>query len=117
MDGADILALDDRPIDKIKVPEWNDAIIYIRTMGATERAKHETTLIDSKDAPLDEKMVRVKVGLVVLCACDKDGNRLFTDDQYDAVKVKNADAIDRIYDAINRTNLVAQSEVDEEKKD
>ena len=115
--GADILEIEDRKLESVIVPEWNDAQVFIRTMGAYERAKYEAKLIENKDAPMEEKMVQIKVILVVLCCCDEQGNRLFSDDQFDAVANKSADAIDRLYDVINRVNLVTQSEVEEEKKD
>lgn len=117
MNGEEILALDDRPMETVKVPEWNDEVIHIRVMGAVERAKHETSLIESKDLTLDEKMIKIKVNAVLLCACDAEGNRLFSDDQFDALAEKNADAIDRLYDVINRINMITQAEVVEEKKD
>ena len=113
--GADILAINDRQQESVVIPEWNDAEVFIRTMGAVERAKYEAKLMSLKDAGLDERMWTIKLTLVVLCACDESGNRLFTDDQFEAVADKSADAIDRLFDVINRLNLVTQDQVEAEQ--
>ena len=47
-------------MESILIPEWNDAQIFIRTMGAVERSLYEAGLIDSKDLPLGEKMAQLK---------------------------------------------------------
>lgn len=112
--GEKILAMQDRRMESLIVPEWNDEQVFVRTMGALERANYEAKLIENKDASTAERMVSIKVCLVVLCACDKDGNRLFTDDQAEELSAKNGRAIDRVFDVINHLNKVTEPEIEEE---
>jgi hypothetical protein len=112
--GDDILALDDRRMESVVVPEWGGAEIYVREMGATERAAYEGRLIEDKDLPLEQRMVRVKVLIAILCACDAGGARLWTLEQYDAVAAKNGEALNRIFDLANKVNRVTDAAIEED---
>ena len=112
--GSDILAIDDRKTESVIVPDWDGAEVFIRSMSAVERAKYEYKLISLKDAPLDERMWTIKVSLVVMCACNEDMDRLFDDNQFEAVANKSANAIDIVFAAIDRLNLISQQGVEEE---
>lgn len=112
--GQDILAMDDRRMESVTVPEWDDARVFVRVMGATERAKYEASLMKLKDAPKDETLLRIKTTLVLLCSCNESGVRLFNDNQYDQLAEKNGNAIDRIYEVVDRLNLVTHKAVSDE---
>ena len=112
--GSDILAIDDRKTQSVIIPDWDGAEVFIRSMSAVERAKYEYKLISLKDAPLDERMWTIKVSLVVLCACNEDMERLFNDNQFEAVSSKSSNAIDIIFAAIDKLNLITQHGVEEE---
>ena len=115
LSGNEILALQDRKMDSVVVPEWNNTTVFIREMGAAERAAYEAGLLDNKDKPLEERMFAVKINLVILCACDTEGNRLFKDSDYDALKDKNGDAINRVYEVVSRLNLMTDEDIEEER--
>ena len=68
--AEEIFSIQDRKLESTLVPQWNDAQVFIRTMGALERAKYEAMLVEGKNDPLDMKMYRMKVTLVILCCCD-----------------------------------------------
>lgn len=113
MTGDDILSIEDRKTDSVIVPQWNGAEIFVRTMGALERAKYEVKLLDLPQEPLEDRIWQIRVSLVVLCACDKDMNRLFKDSDFDRVAQKNGDAINLIFDLINRINLITPDVIED----
>ena len=114
--GLEILAIDDRKMESVVVKEWNDEVVYIRTMGALERASFDAKLIELKDLSMAEKMVLIKITLILLCACNEAGDRLFTDDQFDELSAKSSESIDRIYRLVDEMNIMTQVEVEKEKE-
>lgn len=113
LNAEDILGIDDRDLVPVTVPEWGDAVIHVRTMGAMERAKYEASLVENKDGDLGSRMAEAKIRLVLLCACDGGGARLFDDSQFDQLAAKNGNAIDRLFEAINKLNALSDDEIED----
>ena len=114
LNGSDILEIDDRPMDSVIVPDWNGAEIHVRKMSAVERAAYDWKWATLNDASEKDRIWQIKVMCVVLCACNEDGERLFTDEQFDAVSKKSADAIDLIFAKADKLNLITQAGVETE---
>jgi hypothetical protein len=112
--GADILDIEARPMDSVIVPDWNGAEIYVRKMSAVERAAYEVKMMELNDAPLGDRIWKIKVLCVVLCACNEDGERLFADDQFEAVAAKSTDAVDLVFTLADKLNLITQHGVETE---
>jgi hypothetical protein len=109
-----ILAMQDRPIQgPHKVPEWNDAEVYIRQISARERDAYEQSLApggkdEDGNAILDLENIRAR--LVVLTLVDKEGNRIFAPSDAAALGDKSATALDRLYDLARVLNGLEPAE-------
>lgn len=126
----EILAIDDRPMEAVAVPEWGGRTVYIRTISALERDYWDVHLlehtVEEDEEEAEERGARqparrlkpcnLRATLVALCAADAEGNRLFGIEDAEALAGKSGAAIDRLYDVARRLNKVSQADVEELKK-
>lgn len=113
----DVLAMDDRPTVAVVIPEWGGRSILVRTISALERDSWDLYLVANADPETHRlRPAAIRATLVSLCACDVEGNRLFTDQDVEFLARKSAAAIDRIYEAARRLNKVSDADVEELKK-
>jgi hypothetical protein len=97
------MAVKDRPCTPVAVPEWG-LTVWVRSMSGADREAFDEQVV--KDPH------KVWLRLVVLCACDETGARLFPDSDTDAVKDKSAVALERIAKAASiASGLQKQEEV------
>lgn len=110
--AADILAVDDRKIVPIDVPEWGGRV-HVRTISGVERDAYEDSLwqLRGKNRVFTQRNIRAK--LVAVAACDKNGNRLFSDTQVEQLGLKNSAALDRLFDAAQRLNKITDKDIEE----
>lgn len=87
-----ILGANDIEIREVEVPEWG-GIVGVRGMTGHERQKYEESL-RGKKGQINTRYALEK--LVTLCVVDKDGNRLFSDDDIAALSKKSARALMRV---------------------
>lgn len=101
-----ILATDDLPKKKIKIPEWG-VDVYIATLKSVEREQWENNAKSEKE---------IRENLVVLVALDESGKRIFTKEDIPALKEKNSKALDRICTAAIEHNKIRKEDIDELEK-
>lgn len=100
---AEILAAQDRPTERVNVPEWGGEVI-VRTLSGAERDAYEdeTLKTDGKSLVVNRKNARAR--LVARCLCDESGNRLFSDAEAVALGSKSAAVLDRLFGIAQRLN-------------
>lgn len=96
----------------LDIPEWGGTI-NVRGMSGHERDQFEQSLIQQrgKDQRVNMKNARAKI--VVLCAVDEDGNRIFTDTDISALGRKSAKALDRIFTVAQDLSGIKEDDLDE----
>lgn len=104
-----ILALDDRPSKRVDVPQW-DTYVYVRALSGADRMRLEKLIRDSDG-------IISRGALVVFLAVDEQGNRLFTDEDVEALEAKHADALECIAGAALTFNGLDAEAVETEKND
>jgi len=110
-----ILSAVDRPTRTVNVPEWGGDVV-VRSISAKERADYTNSLME-----LDSKgEYRYKPGdlnskLLARCLADEDGNRLFSDDEIDALGQKSAAVLDRLFKVAEEMNGLGDKAVDDAK--
>lgn len=109
---ADILAIDDLPREPVEIPEWG-VTVYVREMTGSERDLYESDLIANKDMPLRQKLKNMRANMVVLCTVDDQGQRLFADDDVDAVGAKSATALNRIVEVAQKANAIDDASIED----
>lgn len=73
-------------------------VVYVRGMSGTERDIWEQTIFEERKASGDSVYPHYRASLVVKTACDKDGSRLFSDDDIKKVSKLPASVIEPIHD-------------------
>ena len=101
-----ILALKDLPTIGVAIPEWDGTVVQVRalTAGEAEQYGREALQAQSGGGSLLNMMARLVVKVVV----DELGDRIFGDDDVDAVSGKNAKAVQRIFEAAQVVSGMAE---------
>ena len=107
---SSILAANDTKIsEEIKVPEWGGEV-FVKTLSGTERDIFE-------DAYSQNKMKAFRARFLVLTLCDDKGERLFGDNEVDALGKKSSVVINRLFDKAWAHNAFTSEAVDALGKD
>ncbi|ROO51466.1 hypothetical protein EDC02_6344 [Micromonospora sp. Llam0] len=107
-----ILGATDRTFDEVPVPEWGGTV-RIRSISGAERDSFEQSLLQQRGRDRKVNMRNARAKLIVLCAVDDAGRKMFTEDDISALSRKNAKPLDRIYDACQRIAGLSDDDVDE----
>jgi hypothetical protein len=114
-----ILAYDDRPIEKVPVPEWGGMLVPIRGLTSKQRDEFEKSYVmkTKKGLEVDDRgLSNVRARLVSLCAMDETGNLMFNADEADVLGAKSASALNRLYDVARRLSGLTKEDVEELEK-
>jgi hypothetical protein len=106
-----ILQVKDLKTQQVEVPEWGGAVI-VRCLTGAARDSFEASLVDGKGKSRAEGLVNLRARLVALSVVDEEGNPLFTEADIAALGKKSAAALDRIFEAAQRLNRLAQTDVE-----
>lgn len=97
LSAAEILAVNDTQEAIVEVPEWGGSVRIVGLTGS-ERDRYEAWVIQGKGKNRDINLAQSRAKLVMMCARDADGNRLFDEAQVVALGKKNAKALQRVFD-------------------
>jgi hypothetical protein len=104
LSATEILNLVDCNVKEVEVPEW-DGAVFVRSMSLKERF-----VFEEKGNTTDVRML-----LLALTLCDKEGNLLFTTDQITQLENKDALVMFRLFQEACKVNGILVNE-DLEKK-
>lgn len=110
----EILALDDRKVVEVEVPEWGGRKIRLMELSASDRDAWELQAYEDRAAGKRTEHVRAR--LVARSIVNGQGEREFADDAIEALGRKSAKALDRLYDAALKLNAIGKAEQDEIEK-
>lgn len=118
-----VFSCEDRVIEKLDVPEWND-FLYVRSLSAGERDEYENANLIRKhgtgkrrtELSFDVRIQNAKTHLVVLASCDEQFNRIFADSDIDSLAKKNSAAVDRIFEVAARLSKITKEDLEETVK-
>lgn len=102
-----LLAWGARPtVTPVPLPGGHTA--YVRPMTVAERDGLEAARYDGdRKMPTGEWLRQFRAQLLIRAACDADGNRLFGDEDLDAVKALSAEIAEPLVDAAVKVNGMA----------
>ena len=107
-----VLAADDIKRERVFVPEW-DGHVWVKSLTAFERDAWEALVMTSGEKG---KKPNIRAALCVATICDKDGARLFTDNQMEELGRKSSGALDKCYPVAVRLSAVTSVDVEELEK-
>jgi len=106
---AILAAKDVRLSDAIDVPEWGGSV-YVKTLSGLERDAFE-------ESYAEQKMRAFRVRFLVLTLCDDAGERLFADNDHDALGKKSSVVINRLFELAWSHNAFTTEAVESLGKD
>jgi len=109
----DILGASDIVIEKVPVPEWLNGFAYVKGMTGAERDQFESSIVQQRGKNHRVNMVNIRAKLVAQTACNKEGERLFTDADVKALGKKSAVALQRLFDVAQRLSGITSDDIDE----
>src|SRR4051812_7645511 len=92
----EILAAADAQSEIVPVPEWGGAV-RIDGLTGTERDQYEAWIISGKGKNRDVNLRQARSKLVMMCARDADGKRLFDEADLLRLGAKSALAMRRVF--------------------
>lgn len=107
-----ILQADDIEIRKVEIPEWG-GYVYVRGMTGKERDDYEASLVKQRGRDTQVNMRNARAKLVVLCAVDEQGNKLFSESDIAKISRKSAKAIDRIFAVARELSGITEDDMEE----
>lgn len=114
----EILGADDLKREAVEVPEWGGSV-YVRALTGTERDSFEESIMDIKQTG---KSVSAKVILAAMraklcarCIVGENGERLFSDEDVEALGEKSAAALDRVFTVAQKLNAIGEGDIEELK--
>jgi hypothetical protein len=104
-----ILAQNDLRTEQVEVPEWGGSVT-VRAMTSRERDAYEASMVEG------DKYVNVRARLVASCLVDENGERMFSDEDAEALGNKGASAMNRIFNVVTRINGFSDSDLEDLEK-
>ncbi len=103
----EILSANDLKQERVSVPEWAvDGEVIVRGATALERDDYEQSLFQTRatgdKTELKTDFRNAKARLAVKCMIDETGNRIFSDQDAEALGAKSSEVIDRIVTKIRK---------------
>jgi hypothetical protein len=101
----------------VAVPEWGGSV-SVRALTGTERDAFEAAFIrfDGKGNKLAPNLRNIRARLVAMSVVDENGNRMFADNDVDALSSKSASALQRVFEAAQELSGLSNSDVEEMAK-
>ena len=116
LDRNAILSAADLDKELVPVPEWGGEV-WIRALTADERDSYEAAMIwvdtSSGRPKAIPKFEKIRASLVALCIVDEEGERLFNENDVDALGAKSAAAVDRLFDVARRLSRLSAEDIKE----
>lgn len=103
-----ILKSSDLPFEDVEVREWG-GVLRMRGMSGKERDALEQQVMDGKGKHKPVENFRARV--VMMCAVDSEGKRLFTLGDVEALGAKSATALSKAFDAAMRLSGLSSNDV------
>jgi hypothetical protein len=97
---------------RVEIPELGGAC-FVRAISAKERDAYEASLREKRGGLYEMNLQGARARLVSLCACDEHGNRLFSDEDVQALGEEWAAPIDRIFDVAGKLNRITPGDLEE----
>ena len=111
-----ILKADDYQVVDVEVPEWGGTV-RLRSITAAERDRFEQSLLVQRGNKREVNMRNARAKLVVLCAVDDKGNKLFTDEDIKILSAKSAKPLDKLFEEAQKLSGLSESDVEELTED
>lgn len=102
-----ILAANDRRTAVVDVPEWGGSVT-IAELSGKDRDAFEAAFMDES-----KRFVNLRARMVAISVVDEQGNRMFKDEDVEALGKKSGKALDRVFSAVQKLNALSDADIEE----
>jgi hypothetical protein len=102
----------DRKLRHVHVKEW-DVTLYLHSMTGAERARFKQI---ADKLQKEGKEADADTWLLILTACDEQGNRIFSDEDFERLNSKSATVLTHVAKEALIVNGLLPDSIDEAKK-
>lgn len=109
----EILAANDLGREPIELPEWTSAKLFVRVMPGEERDAFEASTVKRRGKNVEQNLSNLRARLAVRVLVDEGGNRIFKDEDADALGMKSGAALEKVFSVACRLNRLRNEDVEE----
>lgn len=105
--------LSSRPtkLTPVTIEEWGDVTIFIREMTVSQRDEFESGQVKrNEDGTSSLELRGLKARLVVLTACDEEGNPIFSEEDIPDLMETGAAGLERAFTVAQRVNRMRKED-------
>ena len=109
---SQILEASDIQTEEVHVPEWGGTVL-VRGLTGAERDEFEAGIAEPRGNKVRYHMQDIRARLCVMSIVDAEGKRMFTVADVEALTVKSASALDRVFTVARRLSGLTPEDVAE----
>lgn len=103
-----ILTADDIRFEEVPVPEWGGTV-RVRSLIGSERDEYEAAIAGDGTKP---DLTNLRARLVAKAVVDEAGKRVFSDADVAKLGMKNAAALNRVFDVVRALSGLTKEDVE-----
>jgi hypothetical protein len=116
-DPFDLWGIEDRKVEVVTVPMWNNRKVRLRVMSAAERDEFEASTVEMKRGKQRPNIANLRARLVARCIVNKDGELIFKSGDVARLGNKSAKALDFLFQKCQELNGFTEEDIEELAED
>lgn len=113
--SADVRKIRDLKTEDVDVPQWG-GFVTIKALTSAERDDFESSLRIKKNGKNDVSTANMRAKLVVMCAVDEYGHRIWSDTDAGWLGEKSSAVLSKLYDVATRLSGISEEDAKELEK-
>ena len=107
-----ILSAQDSVVEKVEISEWKGEV-NVKSLTGKERDQFEESIFSQKGKKMERNFKNLRAKLVALTVVDDDGNLIFAQKDIEALGLKSASALDKIFSVAQRLSGLTKEDIDD----
>lgn len=100
------------PRETVRIPELGGEVI-VRGMTGAERDAFEVSLVEGRGRNRQANLKNLRAKLIAFCCVSETGERVFTNEDVEALGTVRADVLNRIYNVAQKLSGITDEDADE----
>ena len=112
LDRSAILSASDMKIEELEIPEWGGSV-HIKSLSGKDRDAFESSMFEGRGKNRKENFANLRARLLVRTIVTESGDRIFQNNDINALGNKNAKALDRCFAKARELSGMSDEDVEE----
>ena len=97
--------------ERVEVPEWDGAVLWVRELKASEREDYTGSIVKvDRRGNRELQLKDASINLIILCTCDEQGNPVFTPKDRQALREVSGAGMRRVERVVERLNNLSDED-------